>query len=54
MLKSSQTSTFPKVGISTYSDFVLHGADSPSRALIGQSTPVLTSPEREDTLQMMM
>lgn len=24
------------------------------RALIGQSTPVLTSPEREDTLQMMI
>lgn len=54
MRKSSKISTFPKVGIFSCNDFVLRGAGSPSRALIGQLTRALTSPEREDTLQMMM
>lgn len=53
MWKSSQRSAFPKVGMSIYNDFVLCGGCSP-RAHTGQLTPVLTSPEREDTLQMMM
>lgn len=46
-------SAFPKVGMSIYNDFVLCGGGSP-RAHTGQLTPVPTSPEREDTLQMMM
>lgn len=37
-----------------YTDFVFSGDGSLSRAHIGQSTPALTSPEREDILQMMM